>query len=80
MGGINRKWGMDNEMDIKINETDKMFIPYGIYNGVKYILSILWDDYDPYDKTKSIEKYNKSDNVSVAVETSRGGKIVLFTK
>jgi hypothetical protein len=65
---------------ILIHETDKMFIPYGMYDGMKYILSILWNDYDPYDKSKSIEKWNKSDNVSVAVEISNGGKIVLFNK
>lgn len=65
---------------IQIHETDEMFIPYGEYNGVKHILSILWNKCDPFDKQKSLEYYNNSGNVSVAVETSRGGKIILFTK
>lgn len=65
---------------ILIHETDEMFIPYCVIGGKTYILSILWDSFDPKNKIESLLRFKEAKYVSVAVETERGGKVVVVSK
>jgi hypothetical protein len=65
---------------ILIHDTDEMFIPYGIYNNTQYILGVLWNSYNPFNKQDAMQKYSNETHISVSVETERGGKIITFIK
>lgn len=63
---------MENKVKILIEEQeDNVFVPYCIWNGLVYVLYVL-------DNINLIEKFN-SEFVAVAIETRRGGKIILAT-
>jgi len=58
-------------MTIEILNSDDMFIPYVEHRGIKYLLSVLWHRFDPYNKDESMERF-KIEKVSVAIETKHG--------
>lgn len=66
-------------IDIEIWDTEEMFIPYAQSGQVIYILSGLWEKYDPFDKKGSMQKWIHSKYESVTFLTKEE-KIFLAKK